>query len=129
MISKEEDYIDLVFDSLISGVVVIDGKDHVIVDINETAIKMIGIPKEDVIGKVCHKYICPTEIGHCPVSHPGQLINQSERILLNYKGESVPILKRVKKVEKDGHMYLIESFIDVSNLKEAKEEILIKKGN
>ncbi len=123
---EEEKLIDIVLDSILSGVVIIDNKDHVIVDVNETAAKMIGLAKEDIIGNVCHKYICPAEIGQCPVFHPWQNIDRSECVLLNYKGESIPILKTVKKIKKDDHLYLIESFIDISKIKETKEELLVK---
>ncbi|WP_256369408.1 ATP-binding protein [Methanococcoides sp. AM1] len=113
-------------DSIISGVVIIDSNDHVIVDLNKTAAKMIGLPKEDIIGNVCHKFICSAEIGQCPVTHPGQNLDRSERILLNSKGEQIPILKTVKKFEKGDHLYLIESFIDISNLKKTEKELLVK---
>ncbi len=87
---------------------------------------MIGLPKEDIIGNVCHKFICSAEIGQCPVTHPGQNLDRSERILLNSKGEQIPILKTVKKFEKGDHLYLIESFIDISNLKKTEKELLVK---
>ncbi|NYT18881.1 MAG: PAS domain S-box protein [Methanosarcinales archaeon] len=126
MIHEEGELSDITFDSLLSGVVVIDGEDHVIIDVNETAAKMIGLLKEDIIGNICHKYLCPVKIGLCPVAHPGQIMDRSERVLFNYKGEQIPILKTVRKVQKDGHLYLIESFVDISNLKKAEGELLVK---
>ncbi|KGK97671.1 hypothetical protein LI82_07760 [Methanococcoides methylutens] len=113
-------------DSIISGVVIIDSKDHVIVDANETAANMIGLPKEEIIGNVCHKYICPAEASQCPVAHPGQILDRSECVVLNYKGEPIPILKTVKKFEKGDDLYFIESFIDISNLKDAEKDLLVK---
>ncbi|AKB85370.1 ATP-binding protein [Methanococcoides methylutens] len=118
--------IDTVLDSIISGVVVIDNEDHVIVDINETAASMIGLPKDAIIGNVCHKFICPAEAGYCPVSHPDKVMDRSECLLLNKDSGPVPILKTVKKVEMNGRLCLIESFIDISNRKKAEEELFVK---
>ncbi|WP_445475318.1 ATP-binding protein [Methanococcoides methylutens] len=126
MIHEEGGLSGITFDSLLSGVVVIDSTDHIIVDVNETAAKMIGLLKEDIIGNICHKYLCPAKVGLCPVSHPGQIMDRSERVLININGDSIPILKTVRKVQQDGHMYLIESFVDISNLKRAEGELLVK---
>jgi len=42
-----------------AGIVCIDAETHTIVDANPAAIEMIGAAKEQIIGHVCHKYICP----------------------------------------------------------------------
>ncbi|MGM0771989.1 MAG: ATP-binding protein [Halobacteriota archaeon] len=119
-------FINTVLDSILSGVVVIDNEDQVIVDINEMAAGMIGLPKDAITGNVCYRFICPAEAGHCPVSNPDKVMDRSECFLLDREGRSIPILKTVKKVEMNGRLYLVESFIDISNHKKAEEELLIK---
>lgn len=104
---------DLILDSLITGVVVIDAENHIIVDVNEAAAKMVGSSKKDIIGNLCHKFICPAEINHCPLSHPGQVLNKSERIIIDSEGRSIPIFKSVKKVEVDNKLYFIENLIKI----------------
>lgn len=126
MESENNQYLSTFMDSLIAGIVIIDQETHEIIDVNATAAEMIGLAKEDIIGNLCHKYIRTTEIGKYPVSNPEQIIDQSEHVLLNCKGESIPIQKAVKKIEKDGHVYFIESFVDISNLKKAEKELLVK---
>jgi len=48
--------------------VVIDPLTHTITDINQAAAAMIGALREDIVGSVCHRYICPAEMGACPVT-------------------------------------------------------------
>jgi len=112
-----------ILDSAQAGIVIIDPETHVIIDINSTALKMIGTPKEEIIGKVCHKYICPTEVGRCPITDLGQEVDNSERVLLTANGESVPVLKKVIPITLNDHQYLLDSFIDISDLKRTEIEL------
>lgn len=121
-----ESAVNAIFSALQTGVVIIDAKEHNIVDINEAAIKMIGLPKEQVIGKICHSFICPAERGKCPITDLKQTVDESERSLIRGDGTSLPILKSVKNIFIDKKEYLIESFVDISKLKDienTKDEI------
>ncbi len=112
-----------ILDSIHAGVVVIDAETHEIVDANDSALKMIGASKEQVVGRACHNFICPTEIGSCPISDRHCLIDNSERLLLMANGSEKPILKSVVQIRYKGRTHLIESFIDISNLKQAQAQI------
>ncbi|MFH1931791.1 MAG: response regulator, partial [Pseudomonadota bacterium] len=112
-----------ILDSAQAGIAIIDPETHFIIDINSTAVKMIGAPKEDIIGKVCHKYICPSEVGRCPITDLGQEVDNSERVILTAKGESVPVLKKVIPITLNDHQYLLDSFIDISDLKRTEIEL------
>lgn len=112
-----------ILDSIHAGVVVIDPESHTIVDANDAAVKMIGAPKEHILGRVCHQFICPTEIGKCPISDLHTIIDNSERSLLTTEGGKLPILKSVVPVILKGREHFIESFIDISKLKQAQEQI------
>ncbi|MCD4651682.1 MAG: response regulator, partial [Candidatus Cloacimonetes bacterium] len=93
-----------------------------IVDANPAAIKMIGAPKEKIIGHVCHKYICPAERGKCPITDLGQKVDNSERILLTAKGE-IPVMKTVTTVLLDGKECLLDSFIDITERKKLEAQL------
>jgi PAS domain S-box-containing protein len=120
---QSEEQFRAIFHNQQTGLLMIDAATHVITDANKTALSMIGSGKEEVIGKVCHTYICPAECGRCPVTDLGQTVDNSERILLNAKRERVPILKSVNKIEIDGKPYLIESFIDITERKTLQEAV------
>jgi PAS domain S-box-containing protein len=115
--------LDIILSTLLTGVVIVDGQTHEIVDVNPLAAKIIGLPKEQIIGKVCHEFICPAEEGKCPISDLGQTVDNSERMLLRPNGEDVPILKNVSKAFWQGREYLIESFIDITESKRVEKEM------
>jgi len=118
-----KNYLEKIFNSVFTGVVVVDEKTHEIVDANPKALETIGASKEYVIGKICHSFICPAEKGKCPISDLGQTVDRSERVLLRVNGERIPILKTVTPTMWRGRKYLIESLIDITEHKKAEEAL------
>ncbi|MGD8951818.1 MAG: ATP-binding protein, partial [Desulfobacterales bacterium] len=57
----------------------------------------------------------------------GQSIENTERNLVGTEGEAIPILKTVVQFTKKGHQYLVESFVDIRDRKQAEENISIAK--
>jgi PAS domain S-box-containing protein len=113
-----------ILESMIAGVVIIDPATHTIHDLNSIAARMIGADKEEIIGSVCHRYICPAEIGACPITDLNQIVDNSEKVLLTIDGQKIPIIKSVVPITIDHRPYLLESFIDISNLKRAESALL-----
>jgi PAS domain S-box-containing protein len=111
-----------IFDTVQAGIVLVRTEDHIIVDVNEAAAKMIGMPKALIMGRVCHKYICPAEEGKCPISDLSLTVDNSERALLTADGKELQILKTVIPVTLGEKEYLLESFVDLTERKKAKEE-------
>ncbi|MDO9549914.1 MAG: PAS domain S-box protein [Methanoregula sp.] len=107
-------------ESIIAGVVIIDPDTHTIVDVNAVAARMIGAEKEAIIGSVCHKYICPAEVGACPITDLRRVVDHSEKLLIHADGTTSPILKSVVPITLNDRTYLLESFIDISDIKKAE---------
>lgn len=80
-----------ILDSVQVGIIVIDAELHRIIDVNPEAYALIGVPKEKIVGHVCHTYVCPAEIGNCPITDKGQKVDKSERVLLTADGSRIPI--------------------------------------
>ena len=121
---ENQDWIQNILDSIQAGVLVIDSKTHKILELNQAALDMIGASKKQVLGKLCHQYICPNEMGNCPVTDLGQHIEQSERMLIQADGTQIPILKTVNKAIINGREYLIESFLDLRDKKQLESLLL-----
>ena len=116
-----------ILDALLSGIVVIDAQTHEIVELNPVAAKLIGAPAEQIIGHVCHQFICPAEKGKCPITDLGQKVDNSERVLLKSDGSGkVPIIKTVIPVILKGREYLLENFFDYTEQKKKQEELQLK---
>jgi len=120
---ESEERLKIILDSIQTGVVVIDPETHTIIDVNPVAEKMIGVPKDQVVNKVCHKYICPAEKGKCPITDLGQTFDRSERVLTKADGTSIPILKTVGTVMLAGRKHLLESFLDITEHKQAEDAV------
>ena len=112
-----------VIHSMQFGIVIIDAQTHTILEANHKSLEMIGGSNESVLGSVCHRFICPAELGRCPVTDLGQTVDSSERVLLTMRGEKIPILKSVIKTMLGGTEVLIESFIDITDRRLMESEI------
>jgi PAS domain S-box-containing protein len=111
-----------VLDTIQAGIVVIDPERHVIGGVNAAAGRMVGAPREDILGSPCHKYICPAEEGECPITDLGKNLDNAEQVLLTANGKRVPILKTAVSVVLAGREHLLESFLDITERKQAEEE-------
>jgi len=122
-IKESETRLQLILDTIHTGIMIIDPLEHKIIDINPAALKMIGAQKEEVVGHACHQFICPTEIGKCPITDLKQDIDNTERKIITRDGMKLSVLKRVNPIRIKGKEYLLESFIDITDLKEAQNTV------
>jgi hypothetical protein len=116
-----DDVFRMVFDRIQTGILIIEPKTHTIIDANPIAEQLIERTKNQLVGSVCHDFVCPAKCGECPVTDLHADIRNIERALINARGEKIPILKTVAKAEVNGKEYLIESFIDIIDQKKAEE--------
>ena len=118
---------ETIWNNVESGISIIDAESREILDVNPIAASMFGLEKHEIIGNRCHKYMCPAEDCACPIMDKGQVVDRSERIFLNAKGEKIPIIKSVAKIHYNGRLALLENFTDVTHLKEAEEQLRLIK--
>ena len=122
-LARNRDYLDSIFSSVKAGILVIDAESHAIVDVNPAAAAMIGVSREEILGKVCHRFICPTNRGSCPITDLGRQVDNSEKELVTADGRHVPIVKYVTRVVIDGRERLLETFIDNTERRRAEDEL------
>ncbi|HWQ67596.1 MAG TPA: PAS domain S-box protein [Methanospirillum sp.] len=118
------DYLNLIFSSVREGIVIIDAKTHEILDINPAAATMIGADKDQILHRICHSYICPTELGSCPITDLHQTVDNSERFLITADGTRISIIKYVVPFTFQGRECLLETFFNNNERKRAQEELL-----
>jgi len=114
--------ISSILDLVQAGVIIVAEDSHRIIYANPTALEMMSRSRDEVVGRVCHELICPAQQGKCPISDLGQVVDNSERILLRPNGQELDILKTVKPILLEGHSCLIETFVDITHLKQVSEE-------
>jgi PAS domain-containing protein len=75
-IQESETKLQAIFDIVGTGIMIIDRNTQIIKEANQTAIDMVGLPKESIIGQICHSLVCPAQEGKCPVKDLGQSVDQ-----------------------------------------------------
>ncbi len=110
-----------ILDGTPAAITLIDPQTHQIVFANQTLADMVGGHPRQIEGHICHRFICPKEEGQCPITDMGETINKSERLLVRIDGSTLPIIKTVTKIELEGQELLLESFVDISALKEEQQ--------
>ncbi|MCK4965623.1 PAS domain S-box protein, partial [bacterium] len=123
VIRESEERLKAILYSMNIGVVLIESEEHKIVDVNPYAERMIGAPKEKIIGTVCHNYICPADVGKCPITDLGEEVNNKETVLISDIGKRVPVLKTALSITLSGKQYLLDSFVDITEQKKVEEKL------
>ena len=101
-LADREKELSRILESNPAGIMLVDADSRRVSWANSNALKLIGAPEEFIVGHVCHKHLCPAEVGNCPVLDEGHDIDLSERVLLTAAGEPLPILKSVTRVKYRG---------------------------
>lgn len=108
-----------------TGIILVNSKTRTIHDVNQAAVEITGCPKEDLVGRICHSFFCPSEVGHCPALDLGQEMDRSERVLIRADGKPLLILKTAVPIKINGEEYLLESFIDIAERKQAVDALKV----
>ncbi|MCD4796511.1 MAG: HAMP domain-containing protein, partial [Candidatus Cloacimonetes bacterium] len=119
-LQESDEFAKAILNSTQAGVVLINAETHIIEYANPVAEEMIGAEKEKINGNICYELICTASEGQCPITDKGVTIYNEEKILLSAKGEKVPVLNTVKSINIGDKKLLIETFVDISKLKEAE---------
>ncbi|MBN2318378.1 MAG: PAS domain S-box protein, partial [Acidobacteria bacterium] len=120
---ENETMLNTILESVMTGVVVVDEASHIIVNINAYAARLVGRSRKDVIGQICHESICPDKNGACSLLYKAKTVEKVETNLQTADDRSLPVLKTIKKIKINGRLYLICSFVDISERKECELKI------
>ena len=119
---SDKDWTETILQSIQSGVLIIDIESHKIIDLNRAAEEMTGTTRSEIVGSVCHTFVCPNAEGNCPISDKKLQVHNAEAVLVRKDGSRIPILKTVNPITFKGRDCLIESFVDISALKHAEAD-------
>jgi PAS domain S-box-containing protein len=122
-LAENRDYLDQIYSSVQGGIVVIDAKTHEIIDLNPAAERMMGTTRDQIVSRICHQFICPSEKGRCPITDLHQAVDNAERVMLTADGKKVDIIKYVIPVKIHGRECLLETILDNTERKKAADEL------
>jgi len=116
-----------ILDTAQAGVVIIDPVDMSVVEINSVATKLLGVTKEEVIGKTCaESLLCTQWREEYNMKHPEEhicpvLLDDNggiETTIIRKDGLVFKILRSVTSITCEDKAYLVESLVDVTKIRE-----------
>ncbi|KAF0197310.1 MAG: multi-sensor hybrid histidine kinase [Bacteroidetes bacterium] len=126
-LKENEFYLREILDSQEVGVIIIDVETSEISFINRKGADLFGAEKDEIIGQKCHDFICPTPCGDCKLLNLKETLVSGEKVLMNRKGEHIPVLKSIVHSTFNNRKCLVESFVDITERKKAEADIIKSK--
>jgi PAS domain S-box-containing protein len=114
------------FNHILAGVVLVDTETHCIEQINDYAASVVGLHRDEIIGRWCFRFLYPATEN---AGENGEKINNPlssnsfEAIVLRADGTECPVIKTINTISLNGKEMLLVSFMDVSAQKKAEEEL------
>lgn len=121
---KSEIFHKNLLNSIDAGIVIIDPVTKIIETVNVTAAHLFGTEESAILGNRFHLFLCPAHENCCPITDLCQTVDNSDKILLRHDGSRLPVLKSVKMITIKGKEKLLETFIDITERKQAQEDLL-----
>ena len=128
-LKESERRLKTIIDSIPIGIIIIDPVHCKTRQANPEAIKMFGLKEEEIIGNDNCSLFCESFQKGCSHSDLNEILKVESNIF-NANGLQIPVIKTIVPIMLEGKKLLLESFVDISKLKEAeaalKENIKIK---
>jgi len=124
-LKESEEKFQALYENIPSGTLII-GQDYIIEDVNHKTCEITGFSKEELVGQLCD-ILCPKGSGSkkCPIWVEGLNGFQGMDTTIKCKdGRKNPILKNTKRISLHGKQYILESFQDINERKQAEEVML-----
>lgn len=118
-IKQKQRELQIILDSINTGVFIIEKNTFEIIDVNNMALSTLGFEKSTIIGKN-RKQLSPLWNYKGENFSSGNITGEIE--IFNNLNTTIPILNSIKIINLNGQDYLLESFIDISRIKNAESE-------
>lgn len=125
MLKISDNEIEYYLDKLICGLFIVDIETRKIIYVNEVALKLLECEKNDVIGKLCHGFLCSYKIDECPVLDKSKELKYQEDMLIKSNQSTIDIIKTVSEISINDKRYLLESFVDNTHQKKLAKQTQI----
>jgi PAS domain S-box-containing protein len=124
-LKESEERFQALYENIPSGTLII-GQDYIIEDVNQKTCEITGYSREELVGQLCD-ILCPKGAASkkCPIWVDGLNGFQGMDTTIKCKdGRKNPILKNTKRIAIHGKQYILESFQDINERKQAEEAML-----
>ncbi len=108
---------------VVCGIILIDPETHCVVDINDVAIAILGLPREIILGHRCDSSACLGITGKCPFSAGNDLGKSAGEYIVEKQDGKVPVMRTFSEILMEGKRYIVECLIDITEHKEAENSL------
>lgn len=122
-----ENRLQLMWNSVHSGIFLIRKDNFEIIDCNPAASKMLGLRYENIVGSISHNFIINSEGGECDYNETNN-VDKKDCYIMESNGRAIPILKTDVSINMNEIEFWLVSFTDVSILKKAEKALLKAKN-
>lgn len=123
-LGESEKWLRTIFNSLQAGIVVADIDTFSIVDANPVASDLIGLPRNELVGRDFSEFIQPGPGSLC-ISDGSSIRGLSgQGILVTAQGTEIPILGNEVVALLGGKRSIVHNFIDITALKQTERDLL-----
>lgn len=105
------------------GIMILDDKTLQILTVNNYACRLIGMPEEAIVGNLCSSFLRSSEEEKDYKQFLYQNVEDQESTLYNSKGEKIPVLHTSKRVMLDGNHVIMETFVNLSDIKTLQSKL------
>ena len=115
---ENERYLHNLLDTVNCGIMVVSAsEERQVVAVNKVGAAMLGQSPRDIIGKACDRFVCNSTLHDCSIPNHNRQDNTKELLIVRHDCTEFPVLKSSTGIELGNEEYVIESFIDISHLK------------
>jgi PAS domain S-box-containing protein len=122
-LEESEHYAREVIDTIQAGFLVIDAETRLISDANNGAVKMLGIDRDELLGQPYGRFIHGVDDDRHKLPDPGEAVANEEQVYVMANGTPFPVLRSISPIVRNGRNYLLESFVDITELKDMEGSI------
>ncbi len=108
---------------VVCGIILIDPETHCVVDINDIAVSILGLPREIILGHRCDSSACLGITDKCPFSAGNDLEKNSGEYIVEKQDGKVPVMRTFSEILMEGKKYIVECLIDITDHKEAENNL------
>jgi len=123
LLRESEEQLKNILNSIPAGIMVINPRDHTVVDVNSFAATLIGASKEEIIGRARNDFLRPAAQEHRSSTDHHEPAENADEALIKADGTKTPILTSSSTVLFRGEEQLMESFIDITRIMEVEGEL------
>ena len=122
-IKKTKRELQLILDSINTGVWMIDKNSFEIIEANLAAIKVLGEDRKNIIGRKRASF-CRSEDDIIKFTNNVNSDRNWESCLRSAEGTPIHIISKIKNIEFGESDFYLESFLDISEIKAAEEALI-----